>query len=191
MYARFEKLARELSSSDEGSDDDTAGAADAAGAAARRVAAPESLPGGRAPAKRAGPTDGHTSSAAFESVKAHCIALMDASDAASRDAALAGITTVFSSLDRAEAEGLAQFALMPVMLLLRDMGKPGHDRVAAVPPLSVHKERGIEQALAAMCAVVKAGGARRDEVHSTCQWGGGCALLPPENSAPFNSRPVP
>ena len=105
---------------------------------------------------------------------------MDASDAASRDAALDGIANVFCSLDRGEAGGLVQFALMPVMLLLRDMGKPAPDSSAAVPPLDVHKDRGIEKALAAMCAVVKAGGARRDEVRSTCPWYG--ALFAPENS---------
>ena len=182
-YARFEKLAVELDSSDEGSEDEQhSGEPVAAGGAGTCGLAR----GGRSlRASRMTMTDGNgeddgsggrsssASSAAFQSVKTHCIALLEASCAAGRDAALVGIATVFASLDGVEAEGLVQFALMPVMMLLRDMeARPPNGGMTG--PLNVHKDRGIELALAALCAIVKAGGARQEEVRTPSTV---CALL--------------
>ena len=174
-YARFEKLAAELDSSDESSEDEqhfgepvAAGEAGTCGLArgGRNLRASRmTMADGKGDDDGSGVRSSSASSAAFQGVKTHCIALLEAPCAASRDAALVGIATVFASLDGVEAEGLVQFALMPVMMLLRDM-EAHPPNGGMTDPLNVHKDRGIELALAAVCAIVKAGGARQDEVRT-------------------------
>lgn len=168
MYARFEKLAAELgSSSDDGSEDELQDGNREAGKYEMRANQP-SRPTSTMPMTNTEPAETmarHSSSAAFQSVKTHCVALLEASDVASRDSALIGIAAVFRSLARVEAESLVQFALMPVMILLRDMGKHPH-KGGTASPLNVHKDRGTELALDAVRAIVQAGGARPDEVHA-------------------------
>jgi len=166
MYARFDRLARELSS-DEGSDDDNA----AAGAAAQRGRPAPAWRGGDgarqagvdAAARGAGAGAEAPAGAAFQRIKAHCVGLLGACDAAGRDAALQGIAAEFGALERHTAAGLAKFALLPLLLLLRDADAQGPGSAASGPPMAVRKERGIELALAAMSAVVRAGGVAGEE----------------------------
>ena len=151
MYARFDRLAAELSSS-EGSDDE-------AGAVHRRD---ESVLAAPVPPKPA------AESGAFQSVKAHCMALLGATDADSRDAALTGIAVVFGQLERDAAAGLVKFALLPLMMLLREADAQPAPGAPTIPGaranMALRKERGIELSLAAISAVVKAGGVAGDEV---------------------------
>jgi len=140
-YARFDKMAADLSSSE---DED---GCDSWAHEAPRMPDAHPMAGGP-----------------FERVKTECMELMGATDVASRDAALRGIAAEFTSLDRSTAAGLVKFALLPIMLLLRsaDSQQP----VSSGPPMAVHKQRAIELALAAMGAVVKTGGVSGDEVSS-------------------------
>ena len=61
---------------------------------------------------------------AFARVKGSCVALLDAKDPVARDAALLGITVAFrEDLDAESAAQLAQFAIFPIIMLLRQLGR--------------------------------------------------------------------
>ena len=61
---------------------------------------------------------------AFARVKGACVALLDAKDPGARDAALLGITKAFrEDLDAESAAQLAQFAIFPIIMLLRQLGR--------------------------------------------------------------------
>jgi hypothetical protein len=150
MYAHFDRLAAELSSSDEGSEDES------------------DLPRLRACAAPPPNAESQTTeSSAWARVKERCMALLGATDVCSRDAALEGIAAEFNLMERESAQGLVKFALLPLMMLLQEADKHRpHSMMVTAPPMNLHKDRGIELALAAVSAVVKAGGISRAEVRS-------------------------
>jgi hypothetical protein len=168
MYARWDRLAAELtSSSDDGSEDDTAlNAAARYGPPAIDKQSATKRATQRGTLDAAGDAAGEAAggaSDAFQRIKTHCVGLLGAGDVADRDAALQGIAAEFGALERHAASSLAKFAMLPLLLLLRDADAQRPGGASSGPPMAVHKERGIELALAAMSAVVKAGGADGDE----------------------------
>jgi len=160
MYARWDRLAAELSSSDDGSDDDAA--LDAVARRGRPAKESQNATK-RGTLDAAGDAAGEEARDAFQRVKTHCVGLLGAGDVAGRDAALHGIAAEFGALERHAASSLAKFAMLPLLLLLRDAEAQRPGGATSGPPMAVHKDRGIELALAAMSAVVKAGGADGDE----------------------------
>jgi hypothetical protein len=154
MYARFDKIVAELDSSDESSDDDLQRQHLQVNGGVGALC--DGVPGTPPFPPSAGSNE-------FQRVKAHCMGLLSATDVTSRDSALKGIALEFSTLERDTAKALVKFALLPLMMLLHDADRQESGSVTTGPPMTVHKERGIELALAAMRVVVKSGGVSGDE----------------------------